>query len=137
MRDALTLRSKGSAWEGSQAAADANDPGTGGGAGRALPHGGGHERGGGEGGLESCNMGCQTMERDLSGVELCESSAKVALAAAGKANCDPAQALDASANALLAGRDRRADSSLGGSEARLAESQPVKSNNSVLRKSPR
>ena len=82
-------------------------------------------------------MGGQAMERDLSGVELCEGSTEVALATAGKANCDPAQALDASANALLAGRDRRADSSLGGSEARLAESQPVKSNNSVLRKSPR
>eukprot|EP00959_Pyramimonas_sp_CCMP1952_P143049 2994683-Pyramimonas_sp.AAC.2 len=53
-------------------------------------------------------MGGQAMERDLSRVELGEGSTKVALAPAGKANCDPAQALNTSANALLAGRGRRA-----------------------------
>ena len=82
-------------------------------------------------------MGGQAMERDFGRLELGKSPTEVALATAGKAKCDPAQTLNAIAHALLAGRDRRADSSLGGSEARLAESQPVKSNNGVLRKSPR
>ena len=77
-------------------------------------------------------MGGQTMERDLSGVELGKSSAKVALATAGKANCDPAQALKASANPFLARGDRCPNLSFGGREARMPEGHPVKRNNSVL-----
>ena len=62
-------------------------------------------------------MGSQAMERDLCSVELSKSTTKVALATAGKANCDPTQPFDTGADALLAGRDRGTDSSLGGSEA--------------------
>ena len=78
-------------------------------------------------------MGGQTMERDLSGVKLGKGSAKVALATTGKANCNPAQALEASAYPLLARGDRCPNLSFGGSEARMPEGHPVKRNNGVLR----
>ncbi len=81
-------------------------------------------------------MGSQAMERDFGGVELGESPTKVALATAGKANCDPTQPLNAGANALLAGRGRGADSGFGGSEARVTQREPVQRNNGILRKSP-
>ena len=105
-------------------------------AGRTVPHGGGHGGGGSEGGLQSCNMGGQAMERDLGSVELCESTTQVALATAGKANCDPTKPLDTRADALLAGRGRGTDSGLGGSEARMTQRKPVQCNNSVLCQSP-
>eukprot|EP00959_Pyramimonas_sp_CCMP1952_P355163 7439617-Pyramimonas_sp.AAC.1 len=77
-------------------------------------------------------MGGQTMERDLRRVKLGKRSAKVALAAAGKANCGPAQALEASAHPLLARGDRRPHLGFGGSEARVAQSHPVERHNCML-----
>ena len=83
--------------------------------------------------LKSCDMGGQAMERDFGRVELSESSTKVALAAAGKANCDPTQTLEATADTLLAGCDRCPHFGFGGSEARMAQGEPVERNNSMLR----
>ena len=78
-------------------------------------------------------MGSQAMERDFGGVELGESPTKVALATTGKANCDPTQTLEATANSLLAGCDRFPRASFGGSEAGMTQGEPVERNDSMLR----